>query len=465
MRENRHKQTGIDRRGFLGAAGALTGAGVLGFEARGQSTRAGAANGKARNLILAVADGLSAGAIAIADAALRERDGTTSRWLSLMNDPQARTALIATAPADGPLTDSAASASAWAIGERVNYGAISHTPDGRTPEPLFLRAKQSGRRLGLVTTAPLTDATPAAMLCNAISRSDHTSIARQMLDRGLDLGIGGGARYFQGDDIAHHADRIVTTRAALEERLARDDEPLIALLDDGFMPHALDRAPQDLTQPEAATMALRRLAEAPGGFCLLFENENTDNASHANDAASLLHDYLDFEAALDALIRFTEERDDTLLVVTTDHGCGNPGFSESRAEGTEQLRRLLGGRRSFRWVLNAFRAMPDGDRTAESLAALLHDATGAALTETDIRFLRAAMLGDQANPYRAASRTSSVMGAVLANHLGVAFSSPHHTTDLVIATAIGPGSESLPVQCHHTDLHDVMASALGLAGG
>lgn len=464
MTERRDKQPYVDRRGFLGTAGALAGATVLGLEARAQSTRAARVDGQARNLILAVADGLSAGAIAIADAALRERDGSASRWLSLMNDPHARTALVATAPADGPLTDSAASASSWAIGERVNYGAISHTPDGRTPAPLFLRAKQSGRKIGLVTTAPLTDATPAAMLCNAISRSDHTSIARQMIDRGLDLGIGGGARYFQRDEIANQTDRIVTTRAALEARLSRSEEPLIALLDDGFMPHALDRSAQDLTQPEAAMMALRRLANAPGGFCLLFENENTDNASHANDAASLLHDYLDFEAALEALIRFTQERDDTLLVVTTDHGCGNPGFSDSRAEGTEQLRRLLGGRRSFRWVLDTFRAMPDGERTAEALSSLLHDATGATLTETDVRFLRAAMLGDQANPYRAASRTSSVMGAVLANHLGVAFSSPHHTTDLVIATAIGPGSEALPTHCHHSDLHDVMARALGLEG-
>ena len=31
--------------------------------------------------------------------------------------------------------------------------------------------------------------------------------------------------------------------------------------------------------------------------------------------------------AVDVLIDFTRSRDDTLLIATTDHGCGNPGFA------------------------------------------------------------------------------------------------------------------------------------------
>ena len=61
-----------------------------------------------------------------------------------------------------------------------------------------------------------------------------------------------------------------------------------------------------------------------------------------------------------------------------------------------------------------------------------------------------------------ADKPEAVLGAILANHYGVAFMSTNHTADLVECVAIGPGAERLAPSIENTDLHGVMREALGL---
>lgn len=455
-------RSSLDRRTFLGAAGAL-GAAALTPTALSQFNGAPKSTGKARNVILAVSDGLSPGVLSILDLARRHTDGGASRWLQWMNEPGVSTTLVETTPAIGVRTDSAAAASAWSIGQRVVRGAISYTTDGSTPTPLFVRAKETGRRVGLVTTAKLTDATPAAMMCNAKSRAEHDNLAQQYINNGLDFGIGGGAKHFNLREVRRRgivlAERRIDLRRAVR---INKDRAVLGLLDESILPHALDREYGDLVQREAAELALAHLSESPKGFCLLFENENTDNASHANDAASLVRDLHDFEQALDVLIEFTRSRDDTLLIATTDHGCANPGFASADEPGVEQLQRMMEARRSFAWINRQFRNLPQQDQTAEVFTEIVRGALGISITDDETPYLESIIDGSPLDAYEGARNRRSVLGSIVANHFGVAFNTRHHTTDLVIATAMGPGSESLPPLCHHTDLHRVMVDALGL---
>ena len=458
----------LDRRSFLGVAGAAAGAVSLVGPSLAQDASPGrrTAPGAAKNLIMLVVDGMSTGALSLSDMLRTRTIGARSRWLAWMNEPGTRTALVETTPANGPLTDSAAGASAWAIGRPVNNGSLSITPEGDAPEPIFLRAKRAGRRLGLVTTSYLTDATPAAMLCNTKSRSNRDEIAKQMVERGLDLGVGGGAEDFPPDLMRASGVRVARTWEDL--RRAVTDTPgrrTLGLIAGDVLPFALDRENKEPSMRDLAALSLDALAGSSNGFCLLIENENVDEAGHANDAAALAHDMLEVEDALDLLIEFARGRDDTLLVVTTDHACGNPGFSSAGTRGDTQLGRLAAATRSFTWIGEHFRALPKPRQTAESLAGLMGQATGADLDETEVAFLRRTLARQRVIPYRGADTPTSVMGSILANHLGVAFTGRHHATDHVVATMMGPGAEALPATCRNTRLHHVMASALGVVAG
>jgi len=465
MGTRNERQSDMDRRTFVGAAGVAIGSAMLAAAPR--SARAqqpgDRSSGKAKNLIMLIADGMSVGALTIADQAQRRINGEQSRWLAWMNEPDVHAALIETTPAVGLLTDSAAGASAWGIGRRVANGAISTTTDGRTPTPLFLRAKQAGKRIGLVTTSYLSDATPSAMLCNAANRSQRKLIATQMIERGLDLGIGGGAADFDKEMLNDR--QAVVARSASELRTAISNKPkapIFGLLSDDVLPFSLDRTEQDATLRELTELAFDAMVDSPQGFCLLVECENTDEAGHANDAASTMRDLLDFEDALDLTIDFVRGRDDTLLVATTDHACGDPGFITYGAGGNAKFDRLMQVNHSLEWVVKGFREIPEDQRDSSTLTALIAQATGVTLTDAEVGFLSRTLAGERVDPFSRANRFTSVIGSLLANHLGVAYSTPDHSSAPVIATAMGPGSERLPAMCHHTGVHDVMMTALGL---
>jgi alkaline phosphatase len=84
--------------------------------------------------------------------------------------------LMTTSPHGPYVTDSAAAASALSTGYKVENGAVSMTPDGKPQRTLMQAAKAAGKRIGLVTTATVYDATPAAFSINAKSRRDSQAL-------------------------------------------------------------------------------------------------------------------------------------------------------------------------------------------------------------------------------------------------------------------------------------------------
>jgi len=91
------------------------------------------------------------------------------------------------------VTDSAAAATAWATGQKTYNGAIS-VDVNKNPLPILgMQAKQAGKATGLVTTAQVTDATPAAFFSNVRDRGQQSEIARQYLEVSKpDVILGGG---------------------------------------------------------------------------------------------------------------------------------------------------------------------------------------------------------------------------------------------------------------------------------
>ena len=153
---------------------------------------------RARNAIFMAVDGMSIGTLSLADLHSRRTLGRSLHWLKLLSREGVRRALCYTSPLGGGVTDSAAASSAWSTGILVNNEAVNWTPHGDQPRPLLVRAKERGIATGLVTTTRITHATPAGFIANVPHRDMERDIAEQMVVRGLDLAMGGGAKYFGG---------------------------------------------------------------------------------------------------------------------------------------------------------------------------------------------------------------------------------------------------------------------------
>lgn len=425
-----------------------------------------------RNLIFMVADGMSAGTLSLAEMASRHARNRESAWVSLWRQPDVRRAAAATYSANSLVTDSAAASTAWACGHRVNNGALNISPDGTQHVPIFLHAAQNARATGLVTTTRVTHATPAGFLVNAPSRDLEDLIATQMLNRGCTVMLGGGARHFPPDLLAQHPSlRILRSaddlRALQSDPPAHNNAPLLGLFADSHMAFDLDRPPDQPSLAEMTRAALNRLdnpALSPQGFVLQIEGGRIDHAAHNNDAAALIADQLAFDDAVAVVREHTRDRDDTLVIVTTDHANANPGLTIYGKRSFDGFARTLAAKpnSSFDALFDAAKAAGRRQSRAEHLAQLVVQTRNIELDPEDRELLAAAIDGKRLTAFKYLANATSVLGGLLANTYGISFISRNHTADAVEILAWGPGSHLIPPMGHNTDLHRVMVEALAL---
>lgn len=387
--------------------------------------------------------------------------------------------LLVTSPHGAYVTDSAAAASAMATGVKVANAAVSIAPDGRSPRTVMEAAKAAGKRIGLVTTATVYDATPAAFSLHAKSRRDSQALVDQLLALGPDVLMGGGAEYFRpegmpGGKRKDGKDVVATFRARghqvvtnTAELAAASGDKLLGLFADDDMDFELDRDPaREPTTAAMATAALKALAGSPAGFVLLVENENVDTAGHHNDAASLMRALWAFDDAVKVALEFQRRHPDTLLIVTGDHETG--GFSPTYAfrdpdtlagsnrfyPGDAHLRMLERITLSLRAVKDRLGTPPSGEKLDQLLAAHF---PGFRLDPD----LRALILAGRTGERNFAYPVQNGLARMIARQTGYYWGTSGHTPEPVVVGALGPGADLFRGYQDNTDFGRHLLQLLG----
>lgn len=475
----------LPRRDFL-RAGLAGGALLLSGESHARSAppqRRGEGNRPARNIIFMVSDGMSLGTLTMADLYQRTHHGRSTRWIDLYRRSDVRRALIDTSSASSPVTDSAAASSAWGCGHKVLNGSVNVDPTGRPRTPIMHLARAAGLGTGLVTTATVTHATPAGFAAQAVTRTDEDGIARQYLDLGVDVLLGGGTKFFDGTQRADGVDlfaayatagyRVARDRAALLNRTTRADR-LLGVFAEGYLPFSLDHRAEPALVASVPTLAemtragLAHLAAHPGGFLLQVEGGRIDSAAHANDIGGLIHDQLAFDDAIGEVLEFVSERDDTLVVVTTDHGNANPALNgsggnfDSRGGSYGDTKacfdRVAQFRRTNSWVMSGL----DADSPEAHVRERVLEATQIELAPDELDMLRRALRHEHSEGYRVRNAPLITLAQILANYTSVGWTGTQHTADFAEFAAFGPGTESIGGMMQNTDLFSMMTRALAL---
>ena len=79
------------------------------------------------------------------------------------------------------VTDSACSASSMTSGIKSYNAAINVDPQGKQVVPISRHLQQRGWSIGVVTSVPISHATPAAAYANNVSRNDYQDLSRDLL--------------------------------------------------------------------------------------------------------------------------------------------------------------------------------------------------------------------------------------------------------------------------------------------
>jgi len=395
--------------------------------------------------------------------------------------------------ADAYITDSAAAASAMSTGFKVNNGAISMTPDGKSPETITQFAKSQGKRIGLITTATVYDASPAAFSVHSKSRKDAENIVNQYVDLQPDLLMGGGADYFlpknisggkrsDGKDII----KLFESRGYLIARQPDDlskpnNNRLLGLFANEDLDFEMDRNPKE--QPSLAQMtqtALKLLSQAnPSGsankgFFLFIENENTDTAGHKNDAAALMRDLWAFDEAVQVALDFQQNHPDTLIIVTGDHETG--GFSPTYARKTsapsgpgnqmivtdDQIKLIANFKMSLDEIGNKLKAK--ASQGAEQAAmksyfqALIKEALPGITIDADLEKL---ILENKAIDLNASYLPANTLGQQIGRQTAFYWGTGGHTNQPVVVAARGPGAQLFQGYIDNTDFAKKLRLLMG----
>ncbi len=299
------------------------------------------------------------------------------------------TGMVMTSSLNSIVTDSAPGAASYSTGNKCDNNQLNVFPDDtasifdnpRVETMAEYLARRKGTALGIVTTADVFDATPAAFGVHSQDRSAGTGICDLFLDEAvgqarLTVLMGGGRKWFlpenvmgsmrSGKNDAQLPAELATgwgvgsgaldperdllgdfrragfayaaDRAGLDQLFAQAvPQRLLGLFALGNMNVAKDKIdgrrgqstvvsdygfPNQPMLDEMTQRALQVLEKQPNGFLLMVEGASIDKQSHNMDTERWLMDVIELDRSIQLAQEFQAKHPDTLVLVTADHECG-----------------------------------------------------------------------------------------------------------------------------------------------
>lgn len=395
------------------------------------------------------------------------------------------------------VTDSASSATAWASGVKTYNAALGVDAKGAVVPTMMELAKQAGYRTGNVSTAEITDATPAGQMSHALARGCQgpvysakacqdttitgaelptsdvrvTPIADQIARNGTaDVILGGGMGRFDASDEAALKEQGYAVLGSVSSQIpaTRTDlngaagEKVFGLFNKGNL--TIEKAKQDnpgsaqaqepslpeMTKKAIELLDTKKQKDSKGdGFYLQIEGALIDKRSHANDAAQTLEEIKAFDDSVAAALDFAKKDGNTLVIVTADHECAGFNIIEkgtfTNAEAAAPPVNVDAGNTAN----NSTPTRPGGNVKDPARSTGIINGAGAANPKN---FAPAT--------FRTPNDPAQVKDGSPEASLWLTYLSGNHTGADVPIYAYGSGSEQLQGSVDNTDLFDIVGNAL-----
>ncbi|MEY8249024.1 MAG: alkaline phosphatase [Bermanella sp.] len=341
--------------------------------------------GAAKNIILFVGDGMGASTV----TAARIRDGQLKGMLGEENNLSFDTfpfvGLAKTYNVDAQTPDSAGTMTAMMSGVKTDKGVIGldeganyaecDSAQGKELVTALELAEMAGLSTGVISTARITHATPAAAYAKSANRnweddSDMSGVSGGCVDiasqlvnfegnlearypgldvNGIEVVMGGGRRHFLPKDAQYNVEkdaangaegdrgdgqdllslwrthypqgRLVHDQSAFDAIDVNSNQPVFGLFNESHMLYEADRGNDILGEPsltQMTTKAINILDNNEKGFFLTVESGRIDHAHHAGNAYNALGETIELAKAVQAAMDATNP-EETLIIVTADH--------------------------------------------------------------------------------------------------------------------------------------------------
>lgn len=332
---------------------------------------------KAKNVILFVGDGMGISTLTAARILEGQLNGASGEENLLSFEQFPYSALSRTYSVNQQTSDSAPTMSAIVTGVKTDEGIISvdqnvvindyKTVKGNEARTILEMAENAGKSTGVISTARLTHATPAATYAHSPNRNWETDadirssapdafdakfpdIARQLIEfpygDGLEVALGGGrtnflpaeahdpeypdktkGRRIDGRNLTeewktkYKDSSFVWNKEQFDKVDARRTKHLLGLFEPSHMKYEYDRKNDQAGEPSLSEMTSKSidvLSNNSKGFFLMVEAGRIDHAHHDGNAFRALTDTIELSNAVRAAVSKVD-LNETLIIVTADH--------------------------------------------------------------------------------------------------------------------------------------------------
>lgn len=286
-----------------------------------------------RNIILVIGDGMGQGAY---DLASLWAHGDTRR-LVMQQLPIA--GLCETYSLNSAVTDSAASGTAFACGEKVNNGAIAMTPSGKKLKSVAKSAREIGKSVGIITSDAICGATPAVFFAVQPARGMYSEIVVDAAASDFEVLIGSARTrgVFTQNGPADNQRNLQKEMEAKGYTFIETPEEFAAVSAANKVMGQVESKvfkDDDEALAKLAKTAIARLAQDPDGFFMMVESTYPDKGGHANDPTTSVMGTLHADWVVKAAVEYAAEHGDTLVVCMADHETGALMATQSVAPGS-----------------------------------------------------------------------------------------------------------------------------------
>lgn len=327
--------------------------------------------GSAKNVILFVGDGMGVSTVTAARIFAGQKEGATGEEYQLSFDKFPVAGFAKTYNTNQQTPDSAGTMTAMVSGVKTKAGVIGY-PDsalrancnsakGNELVTAVELAEMAGMSTGVVSTARITHATPAATYAKSPERnweSDDSltdeaknngckDIATQLVEfsfgDGIDVVMGGGRRHFIPNTVTDEEGKTgkrtdgvnlidswkakyavgnyVYDQTGFDALGADSATKVLGLFNSSHMEYEADRANDVAGEPSLSEMTSKSidiLSKNDKGFFLTVESGRIDHGHHAGNAYRALEDAVEFAEAVQAAVDKVD-LNETLIIVTADH--------------------------------------------------------------------------------------------------------------------------------------------------
>lgn len=343
--------------------------------------------GRTKNVILFVGDGMGVSTVTAARILEGQLNGMSGEENNLIMDLFPYTGLAKTYNVDAQTPDSAGTMTAMMTGVKTDVGVIGVDEDiergdcatvaGNELVTALELAEIAGKSTGVVSTARITHATPAATYAKSADRNweDNSDMPQVAVDQGcediasqlvnfasnlktrfpkaraidgLEVVFGGGRRHFLPRDAAFNSPDAVSSvegdrtdgrdltaewqadypngvyvydQTGFDAINPNTTQYAFGLFNESHMQYEADRGNDIAGEPSIEAMTLKAidiLDNNRRGYFLMVESGRIDHGHHAGSAYTALTDTIAFADAIEAAVNAVDMRD-TLILVTADH--------------------------------------------------------------------------------------------------------------------------------------------------